>query len=96
MQATFEENVDGSVTLRKFGIKYKFSFFYFFFGQRNEILPSPNNKVRIGLNIPHGEHCRVNKLPWRITQIVSPSSRSTGLYGVGSLGIAYLVRVCGL
>ena len=104
-QATFEENVDGSVTLRKSGIKYNASFFFsfsifFFFlfvlGQRNEILPSPNNKVRIGLDIPHGEHCRINKPPWRITQIVPPSSRSTGLYGVRSLGIADLVRVCGL
>lgn len=103
MQTTFEENVDGSVTLRKSGIKYKASFFFsflfffsFFGGQRNEILPSPNNKVRIGLDIPHGEHCRVDKPPWRITQIVPPSSRSTGLYGVRSLGIADLVRVCGL
>lgn len=102
VQATFEENVDGSVTLRKSGIKCKASFFFsfsFFFlrgGQWNEILPSPNNKVRIGLDIPHGEHCRVNKPPWRITQIVPPSSRSTGLYGVRSLGIADLVRVCGL
>lgn len=30
MQATFEENVDGSVTLRKSGIKYKASFFFSF------------------------------------------------------------------
>ena len=105
VQAIFEENVDGSVTLHKSGIKCKASFFFsfsffFFWGggerQRNEILPSPNNKVRIGLDIPHGEHCRVNKPPWRITQIVPPSSRSTGLYGVRSLGIADLVRVCGL
>ena len=106
MQATFEENVDGSVTFRKSGIKCKASFFFsfsffFFWGgggglQRNEILPSPNNKVRIGLDIPHGEHCRVNKPPRRITQIVPPSSRSTWLYGVRSLGIADLVRVCGL
>ena len=102
VQATFEENVDGSVTLRKSGIKCNkvqgFLFFLLFFGggQRNEILPSPNNKVRIGLDIPHGEHCRVNKPPWRITQIVPPSSRSTWLHGVRSLGIADLVRVCGL
>lgn len=56
MQATFKENVDGSVTLRKSGIKYKASFFFslsiFFlsvFGGDNGMKSYPVQIIKSGL-----------------------------------------------
>ena len=53
MQATFEENVDGSVTLRKSGIKFKASFFFsfsfFFLRGDNGMKSYPVQIIKSGL-----------------------------------------------
>ena len=54
-------------------------------------LPGPNNKIRIGFYVLHGEDWRVNEAPRCITQIVPPFARSIGLLGIRSLWVADLV-----